>query len=426
MEKYILDTSVLVADPNVLLMADSEIIIPSIAIRELDGHKKRNDEVGRNARYVSRFLDKLRDDGALLDGVYNENGSVIRIEPGGDPLESNDRFIIECAAKFPDGILLTKDINVRIAADALGIRAQDYTDENATDPDDLYKGWRVIEVSPERINKFYTEGKLSTRHKFMPNEFALIKDETGSSQSAVARYDAKRGHLVPLRHIKDQLFGIHALNVEQKFAIELLATPEIELVSFVGKAGTGKTLLALAAGMQGVLDEGLYRKMYICRPIVPVGGKDLGAMPGDFEEKMAPWATGIVDNLDFLIDTGDDDGRTCGQKLKTLSDVIPPGRIDIIPLSYLRGRSLRNAFILIDEAQNITPKEMKTIISRAGEGSKVVLTGDIQQIDHLYLDQMSNGLTHLVERFKGQEIYGHVTMTRTERSRLADLASELL
>jgi PhoH-like ATPase len=415
MEIYVLDTSVLVADPNVLQINDAEIIIPSVAIREIDQHKKRPDEVGRNARYISRLLDSLREKGSLLKGVEH-NGSIIRIGQCGDAIDGNDLKIIECAGANPGCTLLTKDINVRLAADAANVIAKDYN-PTETDIDDIYKGWREIQLSSDRIDKFYQEGKLNTRYKLCPNEFVIIKDDCGYNKSAIARYDSISGNLLQLEHAKDVLFGdIEALNAEQKFAFELLLDANVELVSFIGKAGTGKTLLSLAAGLEQIIENRKFKKLIICRTIVPIGGKDLGAMPGDFDEKMAPWASGIFDGLALLAENHDYE----------VDDIIEQGKIEIIPLSYLRGRSLRESWIVIDEAQNITPKEIKTVISRAGEGSKVILTGDIQQIDHPFLDQTNNGLTHVVERFKGQKEFGHVFMTHTKRSRLAELASELL
>jgi PhoH-like ATPase len=423
MEKFVVDTSVLVADPGVLFLPNSEIIIPSAAIKELDGHKKRADEVGRNARHVSRFLDSLRERGSLLNGVEVENSSTIRVDASDTLIEGNDKLIVECAKNTEGAILLTKDINVRIAADAMGVKAEDYTGTSDA-PDELYKGWREIEISPERIDKFYHDSKLSVKYKLQPNEFVIMKDDCGMNKSAIARFDANTSCLVKLVNPNEILFGsVKALNVEQKFAVDLLMNDNVPLVSFIGKAGTGKTLLALAAGLQQVIDDNKYRKLIVCKPIIPVGGKDLGAMPGDFEEKMAPWATGILDNLDFLMHC--DDCEKDGVKMQNLDELLL-NKVQILPLSYLRGRTLRDTWILIDEAQNTTPKEIKTVISRAGEGSKVILTGDIQQIDHVYLDQMNNGLTHVVNRFKGQKEFGHISMVHTERSRLADLASELL
>lgn len=416
MEKFVLDTSVLVADPNVLQTPDAIIIIPSVVIKELDEHKKRSDEVGRNSRYISRFLDNLRELGSLLDGIKLNNGSILKIDNCGASIDGNDLKIIECT-KRNEATLLTKDINVRIAADAENVVAMDYK-QTDTDVDEIYKGWREIELSPDRIDKFYQDNKLNTRHKFLPNEFVVIKDDCGMNKSAIGRYDFNLGVIVPLKHTKEILFGgIEALNVEQKFAVELLMSSSIQLVSFIGKAGTGKTLLSLAAGLEQITnEENGFKRLIVCRSIIPVGGKDLGALPGDFDEKMAPWADSILDSLSFLADNKDIE----------IADILEAGRIQIIPLSYLRGRSLRDTWIVIDEAQNISTKEIKTIITRAGEGSKVILTGDISQIDHPFLDQINNGLTHVVERFKGQKEFGHILLTHSKRSRLAELASELL
>ena len=427
MEKYVVDTSVLLADPGILNKPNTEIIIPGVVIKELNDQKKRMDEVGHNARSVSNFLDGLRDRGNLRDGAKLENDSIIRISYSDIMIDNNDLKIIE-AAKKENAVLLSRDTNVRIASDVYGVIAEDYNADSISDVDDLYKGWKEIRYPKEKIDQFYSEKKLKTGYRLYPNEFVIIKEDNGSGQSAIARYDAEAKALVPLRYANEKLLGIGALNVEQKFAIELLLNDNIKLVSFNGKSGSGKTLLTLAAGLQKTIHEDKYRKLLICRSTIPVGGhfNEIGFLPGDLDEKMLPWMRCIYDNLEFLFDSSNIFEKD-GKRLEvSIMDQLPPGKIEIQPMTFIRGRSLPGIWIILEEGQNTTPKEMKALISRAGKGTKVIIIGDCSQIDHPYLDRYNNGLMYLTERMKGQKIFGHVTLTKTERSELADLASELL
>lgn len=427
---YVLDTNVLADNPNILDSLSGNIVVPTIVIKELDGLKVRGDEVGRNARYVSSKIDELRtDDNNLSDGVVMNNGYTLRVINSGEPIDNNDNYIINFASelsKNEEVILLSKDTNVRITAGSMGVIARDYTDSTSFNEDTIYKGWREIELSPDRIDSFYANGHISVRHKLYPNEFVIMKDECGTNKSAIARYDAVNKELIKLRYHEKELFGsIKARNVEQRFAIELLLDDSIKLVTFIGRAGGGKTLISLAAGLKCVIEEGRYRKMLISRSTTP-HGEDIGFLPGNIEEKMLPWLQGMYDNLEFLIDGMSDVCYKDGEAITLDIRDIFNDRVQIMPLTYIRGRSLPERWILIDEAQNLSKAQIKTLVTRAGENTKIILTGDIEQIDHPHLDQYNNGLTYLINRFKGQQIYGHVTMNKTERSDLAEIASRLL
>lgn len=433
MKTFVLDTNVLLHDPEaVFSFADNKVVIPMTVIEELDTFKKLNDERGRSARLISRSLDELRMIGKLSEGVKLKSGGIIQIEMNHNDInlpvdfsgQKSDNQILSIAVglkrKGERVIFITKDINLRIKAEILDVPTQDY-EKSKVKIDELYSGWREIKIPPAQIDKFYKEGKLTLKQELFANEFVTLKDEAGSSKSALAKYSKKENALTPIFHQNSNPWGLKPLNIEQKFAVELLLCNDINLVTLVGLPGAGKTILALACGLQKTIEERYFRKLYIARPIIPMG-RDIGFLPGSKEEKLGAWMGAINDNLEFLVDRGHPDGKT-EEKIDYL---FSSGQIEVDSLTYIRGRSLPQQYIIIDDAQNLTPHEVKTIISRAGAGTKIVLTGDPYQIDNPYLDASSNGLTYLAERFKGQELFGHITFSKSERSALAALSSELL
>lgn len=439
---YVLDTNVLLHDPNAIFaFEDNEVVIPSIVLEEIDTKKRNADEIGRNARFISRLLDSLRSKGRLHDGVYLDNGGSVKVELNHKSFLkmretfgeiTTDNRIIAVALNYHKEqqqhtpskpvILVSKDTLVRIKADVLGIAAQDYLNDRLPSLSDLYMGYRTVSVHPAIIDELYHQHSLSVDRLesdmcFYPHEFLILKDETGSSKSALVKINESSSLLESLHLYHDSVWGITARNAQQRMALELLLNDNIPLVTITGRAGTGKTLLALASGLMKTEDEHRYKKMLIGRPVVPIG-KDIGFLPGEKEEKLRPWMQPIYDNLEYLFDTkksGDVDNILAGL-----------GSIQVEALTYIRGRSIPGQFIIIDEAQNLSRHEVKTIVSRVGEQSKIVLMGDPEQIDHPYLDATSNGLSYVVERFKSESISGHITLEKGERSELAQRATELL
>ena len=429
---YVLDTNVILHNPNAIFsFQDNHIVIPLAVIEEIDDQKKRQDEVGRNARLFSRLLDELRSRGPLSQGVPLPNGGLIRVEvnhvaDNGIPREFDghkyDNRILGLAhalAKERNGpvILVTKDLNLRIKADVVGIRAEDYFSDKV-DYNELYRGFRTLYVEGDELNRFYREHslELSEEVNLYPREFVILKHSAHPSQSALARHD--HGRLVPLKYADAVIWGIRARNKEQKFALELLLDDTVRVVTLVGRAGTGKTLLALAAGLEKVMEQRAYHRFLITRPVVPVGD-DLGYLPGSREEKLRPWMQPIYDNLEFLFQEAEDPGEP-------IDHLIQRGVLQMETFTYIRGRSIPNQFILCDEAQNLTPNMIKTLITRVGKGTKIVFTGDPEQIDHPYLDAGTNGLSTLVEKLKLEPLVGHVTLRQGERSRVAEMGAALL
>jgi PhoH-like ATPase len=414
MKTFVLDTNVILHDPHSIFSFEgSRVVLPLTVIEELDTFKRNNDERGRSARFVSRKLDELRKGGKLSNWVPLEHGGKLKVEiqvsdglPKAFSAHTKDNEILSCAQYLKKSgenvVFISKDINLRIKAESLGLETQDYEKEKIA-VEDLYKGWRELTVGGDVIDRFY-------------------KDKDGGSKSALARYDAKSSALVPLVKADSAPWGIKPLNTEQRFALELLLNKDIQLVTLVGLAGSGKTMLALAAALQQTLEEKLYRRILIARPVIAVG-HDLGFLPGTKEEKLTNWMGAIYDNLSYLLEKPKGALETADMDIQMLTE---EGILEIEAVTYLRGRTLPGLLIIIDDSQNLTPHEIKTIISRAGQGAKIVLTGDPHQVDNYYLDSASNGLTNLVERFKGQSIFGHVTFTKSERSALAALASDLL
>jgi PhoH-like ATPase len=434
---FVLDTNVLLHDPRAIFaFEDNDVVIPIVVIEELDKFKKGIDEIGRNARQVSRILDEYRQKGKLSQGVTLEGGGNLRVElnhqsPEYLPHEliaaKADNRILATALNLKHDdlpvVLVTKDTNLRIKADAVGIHAEDFESETIM-IDELYSGELELAVEPAAIEEFYAKGELPAADpRPYANQFVLLKNNANASQTALARYSQQKLAFVPIANVKHGVWGITARNKQQQFALDLLLNDDIRLVTLVGKAGTGKTLLALAAGLEKTIDSRSFLRLVVSRPVFPMG-KDIGFLPGDIEEKLKPWMQPIRDNLDFLVGSSAQPGRAKGKKdLQSLFDL---GMIEVEPLTYIRGRSMPNQYLIVDEAQNLTPHEIKTIITRAGEGTKVVLTGDPYQIDNPYIDSSSNGLSYVVERFKSESLAGHITLVKGERSDLAELAATLL
>ncbi len=424
MKNFILDTNVLLHDPQSLFkFEDNDIIIPITVIEEVDRFKKDMNETGRNARMVSRILDSMREKGSLAAGVTMPGGGTLRVEmfaekyfknlPVDLRVDNGDNRIIAVAQdirdRFPDTvtIFVTKDSNLRIKADAIGLIAEDY-ESDKVDIQDLYSGTRTIEVTPEAVDRFYGQGWLEAPVEMAPNEFITIVDSENPNHSAICRNDPANARIVSVRKVpKEGIWSLFPRNREQSFALDVLMDDSIKLVTLVGKAGTGKTLLAIAAGLHKTAEENFYNRLLVSRPVFPMG-KDLGFLPGDIEEKLTPWMQPIFDNVELLISGHESEKRHS----KGYKELMAMGLLDIEPLTYIRGRSIPNQYLIVDEAQNLTPHEIKTIVTRVGEGTKIVLTGDPYQIDNPYVDSSSNGLTYLVEKFKGERIAAHVTLTK--------------
>ena len=431
--KVVIDTNVILFDAFALLkFGDADIHIPFAVIEEVDKFKRDQGENGRNARQFSRFVDVLREKGSLANGVQIDNHETMvyittDLGMSGLPAELDqakaDNRILSTALALQKQHprtkveLITKDINLRIKADVYGIYATDY-DSNTVEQGDMYEGYLEIAVTPERIDSFYKTKKIEVDQKVYGNQYVILKDSSNPNHSAIGRYSLTEKAIIPLLNPPDSIWGIQARNVEQSFALDALLNDEIQMVSLVGKAGTGKTLLAIAAGLFKTLDEGRYQRLLVSRPIFPMG-RDIGYLPGDIEQKLNPWMQPIFDNVEFLMGA---DKKAQGRA----QELINQGMLNIEPLTYIRGRSIPKQYLIVDEAQNLTPHEIKTIVTRAGSGTKIVLTGDVYQIDNPYVDSANSGLTHAVERFKGQSIAAHVTLTKGERSPLAELAANIL
>lgn len=432
-KKVVIDTNVILFDAFALLkFGDADIHIPFAVIEEVDKFKRDQGENGRNARQFSRFVDVLRGKGSLAQGVQIDNHEsyvYITTDMGLSALGSDldhtkaDNRILATAIALQKQHprskveLISKDINLRIKADVYGVYATDY-DTSDLNQEDMYEGYLEVEVNPGEIDTFYKDKKVNVNHKLYTNQYVILKDKANPNHSAIGRFSGTEKAIVPLLNPPDSIWGIHARNVEQSFALDALLNDDIKMVSLVGKAGTGKTLLAIAAGLFKTLDEGKYQRLLVSRPIFPMG-RDIGYLPGDIEQKLNPWMQPIFDNVEFLMGA---DKKAAGRA----QELINQGMLNIEPLTYIRGRSIPKQYLIVDEAQNLTPHEIKTIVTRAGSGTKIILTGDVYQIDNPYVDSVNSGLTHAVERFKGQEIAAHVTLTKGERSALAELAANIL
>ncbi|MEM6614141.1 MAG: PhoH family protein [Cyanobacteria bacterium P01_C01_bin.72] len=437
---FVIDTNVILHDPAAILhFEDNEIVIPIAVIEELDRFKKQPEMTGRNAREVARTLDYLRQQGDLTTGVELSNGGSLKVALSDRntlkalPLELSgdvaDNAILAVGMQSKQNsqrpvIVVSKDTNLRIKADALGLNAADY-ETDKVDVDELYTGTTEVLVSSEQIAEFFQAGSVTLEQEFLPNQDITLVDSLNPSHTALGMAEGNTSKIIPLIALpKLGVSRIQPRNREQRFALNLLLQDSIKLVTLVGKAGTGKTLLAIAAGLQKVADEKLYNRLLISRPVVPMG-KDIGYLPGDINEKLTPWMQPLYDNFDLIFGTQDTADQP-GHWRRGHEELIEMGVLQIEPLTYIRGRTIPQQFLIIDEAQNLTPHEVKTIITRAGEGTKVVLTGDPDQIDNPYIDAASNGLTYVVERFKHEPLAGHITLSKGERSSLAERATALL
>jgi len=437
----VLDTNVLLQDPySIFSFEDNEVVIPAVVLEEVDSKKRNLDEVGRNARQVSKLIDQLRENGKLHEQIKLHNGGSIRIELNHKFFhqlqeifveKTNDNRILAVAknlsiqeqlkGKGKQVILVSKDTLVRVKADALDLIAQDYLNDRVVELDHIYSGFLEIFIDQEQMKNYYEQGELPlhliTQRFLHPNEFVIMKDSLGGKASAIGIVNANSTKVKRLIFDQERVWGIKPRNVQQTMAMELLLRDDIPLVTMTGKAGTGKTLLALAAALMQTEDLGKYKKLLVARPIVPVG-KDIGYLPGEKEEKLRPWMQPIFDNLEYLFNT-----KKPGELDAILSGI---NSIEVEALTYIRGRSIPEQFMIIDEAQNLTKHEVKTILTRVGERSKIVLMGDPEQIDHPYLDEYNNGLTNVVEKFKNESISGHIKLVKGERSILAQLAANIL
>ncbi len=439
-KNYVLDTSVYLTDADSLYnFGNNDIFIPLKVLEEIDKHKKRQDSVGINARKTIRTLDEMRAKGNLQKGVRLDKGKgivkVISYEvlkdvvfPPDLDMSIPDHMIIATAMAIREEstrktVVVSRDINMRVICDSIGLLAEDYTTEKVvTCSDELYSGLAIHLVDDQVIDRFYDGDDIyieedEVKQEWHPNQYILMVSNANEKKTCLGRFYT---HFQPLKKIIHSTipdWKISSRNKEQAFAIDLLMDPDVKVVSLVGRAGSGKTLCAIAAGLQQTigLRENHYDRMIVSRPVQPLG-KDIGFLPGTMEEKMLPWLMPIQDNLQFLV----------GGDKKTLQMYMEKGKIEIEALTYIRGRSIANAFIIIDEAQNLTAHEIKTIMTRVGEGTKIVLTGDIEQIDNVYVNETSNGLAHAVEKFKFYPLAGHVTFTKGERSEVATLASKIL
>ena len=439
MKNYILDTNVVLHDPNALLnFADNHVLIPIEVIEEIDRFKRESSELGQNARTVSRMLDGFRGEGSLSEGVSLPNGGKLKItfqKNGGSPANGDshilnsssvDNRILAFAASVQKAqpknptILVSKDINLRIKADALGLQAEDYENDRVF-IQDLYTGMIEMTVSPEKMAAFRSNGELEINggKKYFPNEFCTLIDEANPKKAALTKVDATGTKLVPIIDCREGIWGIKPRNREQHYAFDALLDDRIKLVTLMGKAGTGKTLMAMAAGLKRTVLDREFRRLVVARPTISMG-KELGFLPGSLEEKLAPWMQPIHDALEMLSDLN------MGHDHRRSGDLMRSGSIVVEALSYIRGRSIANQFMVIDEAQNLTPLEAKTIITRVGHGTKIIFTGDPYQIDNPYVDSSSNGFNYIVSRFRDQAIAAHIELQKGERSELAELAANIL
>lgn len=440
-KNFVLDTNVLLNDPNSLFaFEENNVIVPIYVLEEVDSFKKAMSELGKNARSISRILDELRSNGRLVDGVkINDNEGTLRVAFAAKELSpefallSNtaDSRILAVANQVQSDdpntpcIFVTKDINLRVRGAALGLEVMDYMADKVH-MDDLYSGRYERTVNDDLLQKLFSDGEAEVPpeddefEKMAPNSFGVLHGATGGG-SAIIRVQSDGNTARLLKGSGPSVWGIRPRNKEQHFAFDLLLDDNVRLVTLVGQAGTGKTLLALAAGLQKAAEEQVYQRLLVSRPVFPLG-KDIGFLPGDVNEKLRPWMQPVHDNLELLLGISSREKGT-GRSSDELFDM---DMVHIEPLTYIRGRSIPSQFILVDEAQNLTPHEVKTIITRAGDDTKIVLTGDPYQIDNPYVDATNNGLVHVVKRFKGESIAGHITLEKGERSALAEVAANLL
>ena len=436
MKNFVLDTNVLIHDPTSIYQFDEHaVVIPLKVLEEIDRFKKELSERGRNARTVSRMLDELRKKGRLSDGVKLDKGGSIQVifadkdDPFGTKLSADDlilKMAVDLQKSQPDVkcTVVSKDINLRLKADALGLEAEDYENGKHHEPDEMFSGQTVMNADSEAISFFAKEGHavIPGMDELAPNEYVTLQNPNDPKQTMLARYDAEMHRVVKLLAI-DSNAPITPRNREQRFAMDALLNDKIKLITLCGKAGTGKTLLAIAAGHHQVMDTKRYKRLLVSRPIFPMG-KDLGYLPGSVEEKLDPWMQPIHDALALIVHNRT--GNTNAQNKKGGDLIVSNPLIDVEPLTYIRGRSIPNQYMIVDESQNLTPLEVKTVITRVGRDTKIILTGDLYQIDNPYVDSLSNGLSAVVEKFRGEELAAHMLFTEGVRSDLAEKAANLL
>jgi PhoH-like ATPase len=451
---YLLDTSVLLHSPEAMFaFRANDVVLPLVVLDELDNFKKGSTELNRNARWVINQLDELRAKGPVNEGVELRDGGTLRVDigqmrkldtliPPGFAHNVDNRILataLGIKSESPERkvVIVTKDINMRVKAEALGLSAEDYRHDQIVELSEMYSGHREVVTSEEVLQELYEHKSIPVDAvdagpvPLTPHEFVMLR----ASGGAITRYDSTTHSLHQVREMRHDIWGLRPLNREQRYALEVLLDDNIPLVTLAGKAGTGKTILAIAVGLHKVCQEKIYRKLAIYRPVIPMG-RDLGYLPGTEQEKLSPWMQPIFDNLEYLLSEnggpntngggGRKGGGNGGGGTSRIEYLQESNVLDIRALAYIRGRSLPQQFIIVDEAQNLTPHEAKTIITRAGQGTKLIFTGDPYQIDHPYLDSTSNGLTHIVEKFKDHPIAAHVTLVKGERSPLAEIASQIM
>lgn len=434
-KNYVLDTNVLLHDPqSVFKFEDNNVLIPIYVIEEIDTFKRDSGERGRNARAVVRHLDSLRDKGGCLSsGVPVGDGGELRVHvPEKRPVisvalnpTSADHAIMQTAIDLRNAqpelrtIFVTMDVSLRIRADAFGLETEPYENQ-AVDPDKLESAITEVIVSKEGLETYFRHGFLEPEDdtQWSANASVMLRGPGPHDRTGLARFDAKKGGFRALITPREGIAGIRPRNREQAFALDLLLDDTVQLVSLLGRAGTGKTLLALAAGLSRVVEDGAYSRLLISRPVMPMG-RDIGFLPGDVDEKLGPWMQPLYDNLEYLLVAGGNRRRG----FRGFEELLDSGQIQVEPLTYIRGRSLPQQFVIVDEAQNLTPHEVKTVVTRCGEGTKIVLTGDPYQIDNPYVDASSNGLSIVADRLKHEDIAGHIHLTKGERSALSNLAA---
>ncbi len=437
-KNYVLDTNVLLHDPFAIFkFEDNDLIIPIYVIEEIDQFKRESNERGRNARTVTRLLDAERDkNGSLSHGVPIGDGGSLRVHvPERRPkLEialnpgSGDHAILQTAIDLRDAsptkptIFVTMDVNLRIRADALGLVTEAYENQSV-DAERLETGIVELQISASELDRFLEAGviKPPSGEELHANVSVLMRDDAERPRTALGRYHGESAEIRALKTPREPVVGVRPRNKEQSFALDLLLDDNVRLVTILGKAGTGKTLLALAAGLKRTIEDGAYARLLVSRPVMPLG-RDIGFLPGDVNEKLNPWMQPIYDNLEFLLAAGG--GKRRG--VRGYDDLFHSGQLQVEPLTYIRGRSLPQQFVIVDEAQNLTPHEVKTVITRCGEGSKIVLTGDPYQIDNPYVDSSTNGLSVTADRLRGESIVGHILLSKGERSELANIAANKL
>ena len=440
---YLLDTSAILTDRDAIsAFGRNDVLIPLKVLEEIDNNKKRQDSVGAHARGAIRILDSLREKGSLQKGVRIGKGKGLLFarayEPGlcppGLDIENSDtQIIVTALTELEENptkklIVVSRDINMRVKCDALGILCEDYKIEQIVkDRTEIYTGLSTRLIDEEIIDRFYEKEEIfldDEKVGLYSHEYVMLVSNSNEKKTALARYEGAKKPLRRVSEYKSGIWGIKPRNKELSFAFDLLLDPEIKIVTLIGRAGSGKTLCAIAAGLSQTLErqgkknmgsDPLYKKLVVSRPIQPVG-KDIGFLPGSMEDKMMPWLAPIQDNLQYLM----------GNDKLTLDSYLKSGTIEMEAITYIRGRSISDAFIMIDEAQNLTTHELKTILTRVGENTKIVLTGDVEQIDNTYINETTNGLTYAVEKFKNEDLAGHIILQKGERSKVATLAAKLL